>query len=351
MQEENTVHARAVLFIKKMEIKSEQDLIDIIRELIERKGPPAPPGLLRSIGDDCAVFMPEPGVPALVTTDISIESVHFRRDYASAEDIGYKAMIGNVSDIVAMGGSARYAVISCGLTDDLTSGYVRRVYEGMIEAASGAGAHIIGGDLSRSSVLVISVAMYGVAHPSGAVLRSGAAVGDRIFCTGITGDSLAGLEVLNGHDRSLREKYASLVKAHLRPNCRHDIVTEIVQHFSPSAMIDVSDGLLIDLGRICRESGCGFRLFREKIRVSSGLREYCAEKGRDPVEYALRSGEEYQLIFTTSKDLGETMQMNINGVPLTCIGEIIESGHLMNISGSDRPVEIQGYDHFAGAGE
>ncbi len=329
-----------------MKIASEWKLLESIKRLIDEKGVRPDGRIIQSIGDDCAVLDIGSGRYGLFSTDISIESVHFKRELSSPEDIGFKAMMGNISDIAAMGGECRHALISCGIPADTGVEYIEALYNGMLDAAGMAKLAIIGGDISRSSQLVLNIAIYGEVESRWMVRRGGARPGDFIYCTGDTGGSLAGLEIVLGRDLKSREEFPSLVERHNRPVARFDMVSGIVHQMEPTAMIDVSDGILSDLPHICDESGCGFRIERERLRISGELEGYCRAKGVDPYEYALGSGEEYELLFTSPKDYGDTMQVIINNVPITRIGEITASGRFIRRNGSDHGVPVAGWDHF-----
>ena len=329
-----------------MKIKSEWDIIAKIRDCVESKGAPKPKDLLMSIGDDCAVFRIGEGRFGLLSTDMFIEDVHFRRDYSQPEDAGFKAMMANISDIAAMGGECRYALVSCGIPAGEDEEYVLRVYDGLTEAAKMAGVPIVGGDISRTAELTLSITVYGDAGPSGAILRSTAQPGNYIYCTGHIGSSQGGLEVFMHGSGPEKEKWKSLVDRHTRPVARYNITYDIKGQFKPTSMIDISDGLLSDLNHIADESGRGFLLYGDTLPVSAELRNYAASKGADPIEYALKSGEEYELLFTSDLFISETVQMIINDIPVTLIGEITESGRKIERHGKITEAGTAGYDHF-----
>jgi thiamine-monophosphate kinase len=323
-----------------MTLKSESELLARIASLCA----PATGGdIIQGIGDDCAVFRTSGG-HGLITTDISIENVHFKRSLSSPEDFGYKAMSGNLSDIAAMGGAARFAFVSLGLPPDLDQSFIDDLYRGMMRAADPAGARILGGDLSRSSIVVINIAVYGEAHPAGAVLRSGARPGDPIYLTGSTGASLAGLEILT--ETGDAEAFQSLVLKHRIPENRLAWAREIVETFKPTAMIDISDGLLIDLGRLCQASRTGFMIIGENIPLADALKNFALSRGRDPLHYALNSGEEYELLFTSARPSQKSLDLS-GGLCATPIGHILAGGFYLSRKGVQNAVDITGYDHFA----
>jgi thiamine-monophosphate kinase len=329
-----------------MKIKSEWDIIAKIRDCVESKGAAKPKDLLMSIGDDCAVFRIGEGRFGLLSTDMFVENVHFRRDFSQPEDAGFKAMMANISDIAAMGGECRYALVSCGIPAGEDEEYVMRVYDGLTEAAKMAGVPIVGGDISRTGELVLSITVYGDAGPSGAILRSTAQAGNYIYCTGHIGSSQGGLEVFMHGSGEEKERWRSLIDRHTRPVARYDIAYDIKGQFRPTSMIDISDGLLSDLNHIAEESGKGYLLYGDRLPVSEDLRRYAAAKGSDPITYALKSGEEYELLFTSELFLSETVQMVINDIPVTLIGEITESGCRIEKNGKITDAGTAGYDHF-----
>ena len=163
--------------------------------------------------------------------------------------------------------------------------------------------------------------------------------------TGRLGGSKAGLELLRdmGLSRAGRE---GLIARHRRPVARHDIVRDILVQFSPTAMIDISDGLLSDLRHICEESSAGFLLRAERVPLEPGLALFAKERGAGALEYALTSGEEYELLFTSEKWLADTMHLTINDIPVTLIGEITERGFVLEDASGRNEIAVKGYDHF-----
>ncbi len=325
---------------------NEWDLIRAIKKAV-LTDPPAGDRLILGIGDDCAAFDIGGGRAGLVTTDISVEKVHFDRAYCGDADIGYRAMASNISDIAAMGGTALFAFVSLGIPDGAGEDMVLALYRGMREAAAGLPLRVAGGDLSRCGETVISIAIYGEAARDKIVTRKGAARGDRIYVTGTLGGSLAGMELLAANRGG---KYPSLAAKHLRPDIRIGAVPEILERYRPTAMIDVSDGLLSDLRHVCEASNAGFLLEAGAIPVSPELAEYCGHAGRDPLRYALEGGEEYELLFTSPVDIEETVALPESGVAVTRIGRIEGSGYLLERGGRTEKAEIRGFQHFSAGG-
>ncbi len=281
----------------------------------------------------------------LLTADISIEGVHFDRSYMSAADIGWKSMIANISDIAAMGGTPLYALVSLGIPDDTEEEYVLNVYHGIIDAASDAHTRVVGGDISRARALVISIALYGETREGSEIYRSGAREGEYLYVTGTLGGSLAGLELLKSG--IVDETNEIFFERHRRPRARHDIVNDIIAQFAPTSMIDISDGLVSDLRHVCEESGVGACLYGNEIPLCKGLEAYASRKGKSPLVYALASGEEYELLFTSKKELVDTIHLYLNDVPIRLIGQMRNKGYTIIIDGIEKELQDYGHDHFA----
>jgi len=325
-----------------MKIKSEWDIIKGIKTLIDKKGIANPKDLIEPIGDDCAVFRVGKNKLGLITTDISIESVHFKRGLISLKDIGFKAMMGNISDITAMGGQAKFAFISLGLPAGFTEENALAIYEGMLEAGNMTGLSIAGGDTSNAKEIVINIALYGETTNQSLIRRKGARVNDIIYVTGNLGDSSAGLEILLAGNKKNFRQFPRVIEKHKRPVARFGIIKEIVSRFKPTAMIDISDGLLSDLRHICERSSTGFKLV-EELPTSDELSKYCNQKKKSPQKYGLNSGEEYELLFTSNR---KNVPISINNIPITPIGVIIDKGFLIAKNEKMCTIKITGFDHF-----
>lgn len=323
-----------------MNITSEWALIKKIKKMTASL--PSPGSLVAGIGDDCSIFKISKTKYGLISTDISIENVHFNKKFSSPEEIGYKAMVGNLSDIAAMGGLPLFAYVSIGIPKDLDEQFILKIYKGLIKAAKKNKTYIAGGDTSRSNEIIINISIYGETEKNYLIRREGTNIGDKIFITGHIGDSMAGLEILK--NTIINKKYSLLVNKHKKPEPRIFLSRSIINKFSPTAMIDVSDGLLSDLSHICENSGKGFLLDAENLPVSKSLIKYCLINNKNIYDYALNSGEEYELLFTAKHD----QKINkINGVIITQIGEIIKSGYLIKNDNIKKSVKISGYDHFS----
>jgi len=313
-------------------ITGEFVLIRGIRELAAARQQ-APNGTT-GIGDDCAVYRISDGRYGLFSADMSIEGVHFDLAYCTHYDAGYRSMAANVSDICAMGGRPMLALVSAGIPSSLQKDEIMKMYDGMIDCAQKHGVFIAGGDTVCSDKLVLSVSIYGeTAQP---VMRSGAKPGDYIYLTGSTGGSMLGLELLRSGAGTA--EYPESAAKHLRPEPFAE-AGKIVREYSPTSMIDISDGLVADLEHICEESSCGYELHAEDIPVPAEVSVYCKARSADPLDYALGSGEEYQLLFTSRLKIEKSSTVSL-------VGKIIPEGKYIIINNSRKPVTADGFDHF-----
>ena len=314
-------------------INSEFKLIESIKEKLDKTQ-----GLsenITGIGDDCAVYKISEGRYGIFSTDVSIENQHFNFKYTSLFNVGYRSMAANISDIYAMGGKPILALTTIGVPKKFTQEMISELYDGIATCAVKYKAYIAGGDTSMSESLIVNISIYG--ESSSPIYRSGAKGGDKIYMTGSTGLSLLGL-------RALQKKYDIInfkkaIAKHLKPEPRGDLINYILEKYEPTAMIDISDGLLSDLGHICKMSNCGFELHLNKIPVESEIKKFCDTKKINTLDYTLYSGEEFELIFTSPKDI-------IGDNNITYIGDIIPYGYEAISGGEKTLITTEGYDHF-----
>ena len=323
-------------------INSEWDLLKKIKRMVSENGINLP-DLTRGIGDDCAVYRLDENRYGLFTTDISIEGTHFLPDRISYHDIAFKAMTGNISDIASMGGQPLMAFISLGLPSDFPETSVDDIYRGFMRSANPFSTVIAGGDISRSKNLVISITLYGEITGRKPVLQSGARPGDLILLTGDTGASMAGLDILLSRDTSLAAHFPGLVEKHIRPVPRVKEAKALLA-INPTAMIDISDGLVSDLRHICDASGTGFLLRENKLPLRNDLKEYTRRIDIDPSRMVLESGEEYELICTVSPSV--KIPDRIGDIPVTVVGEITSSRFTLSSMSGEREISPDGWDHF-----
>lgn len=294
------------------------------------------------VGDDAAVLRAPAGT-ILFTTDLLLEGVHFDTALTGPQDLGYKAIAVNASDVAAMGGVPRRATVGLGVSPGTELEWIEALYAGMQECCLELDMAVVGGDLSRSEALIISVALLG--NPAGRLFiqRGGARVGDVVCVTGTLGASAAGLLLL----RQDRKGRPDLLRAHLRPTARVQEVQALRRHL-PTAMIDVSDGFCADLGHICEASDVGVVIQAGSLPVAdlegSGL-------DQSALQLALAGGEDYELCFTIPADRCEAAipaVVSATGTPVTKVGEVVEAsrGRVLLLESGEKPLEAPGWDHL-----
>jgi thiamine-monophosphate kinase len=325
--------------------------------------------ILVGIGDDTAVIRPIQK-NLLVTTDMMVEGVHFDRMFITPYQLGFKLISINVSDIYAMGGIPHYILLNLAVSKKTDTDVIEQFLDGVIDAQRRYNTITIGGDLSAihdGMVLAATILGYTDRH----IGRSGATVGDKVYITGCLGDSACGLELLKrfkkpvpletiskeqrAKSREPRNKRSDSISSArrllLQKGLSWDIVEPLLRrHLIPEArnpkkfrvatsMIDVSDGLLLDLSRICDESKVGALIYKEKIPVSSELKQVASCLGLSPPQLALSGGEDYELLFTAPP------QKRVRAIH---IGEIIKRGRfIIDRSGGKKPFPPKGYQHFS----
>jgi len=324
---------------------------------ILRKAPLPPRSVVPiGIGDDAAVLRMAAGRDLIVTTDMLVQGIDFKPEFESYRDIGYKALAVNLSDVASMGGRPMAYLVGLAVPGRMPVTSVDEIYRGMNFLAGRHKLSLIGGDVSASPHgMMITVMVIGDTGRNRAVLRSGARAGDRIYVTGTLGDSRAGLEVLK---RRYTKKYRPvpteeryLIRRHLVPVPRTEFGRLLGRRGWATAMIDLSDGLATDLRHLCEASGVGARLIPEDLPVSRALRMYAHRRGRTAVEYALRGGEDFELLFTVAGRNGDSVQgaARREGLILTRIGEIVPKGRgitLLRKGDREIPLAVRGYEHF-----
>ena len=210
-----------------------------------------PQNIVKAIGDDAAAFRSDAGQLSLVTTDLLVERIHFLRDAISGFDLGYKSLAVNLSDIAAMGGTAREAFVSIAIPEDCPIGYLEDIYSGMKDLAAKYEVNILGGDTTSSKIdLILNVAVHGAVAEKEMLCRDAARAGDIIFSTGFLGDSKAGLHLILNHIAADSDELKSLLNAHLLPEPHLHEGHLLAKHPETHAAIDTSDGLSADLGHI-----------------------------------------------------------------------------------------------------
>jgi thiamine-monophosphate kinase len=328
----------------------EDDLVRLIRELALRRAPDVRIG----IGDDCAVLEPRGGRALLATTDLLLEDVHFRRRWAEPADIGWKALAVNVSDIAAMGGTPRWALVGLACPEGTGADEIAAFYEGALAAADADGVVVVGGDTSASPAgWLVSVTLLGeAARP---VLRSTARPGDVVAVTGTLGRSAAGLAVLErdtapgGVDSAALDEVTG---AHLRPRARVTEGAWLAGAGGVTAMMDLSDGLATDLGRLVAESGVGAHVDVERLPIAAATRAVAEALDADPVDWATGGGEDYELLVVCEAAAFERLRDGLagaTGTALTAVGEVVAGAGTRWLDGRGCAVAVApGFEHFRG---
>ena len=310
---------------------NEFKVIDRISGLL----PPAPPEVLVPIGDDCAVL--RLGRTSWVAASDMLVSGHHFKDWATPEDVGYKAVAVNVSDVAAMGGTPRFVLASGGAPDPETA---LRCFEGVMEACEEFGVYPVGGDTTRAGALTVDVAVLGeLSAPP--VLRSGARAGELLAITGELGASAAGLLALESGGAGWKR----LVSRHLRPEPRVE-AGRVAAGLGVGAMMDLSDGLASDVRRVCGRSGVGCRVDLDLLPVADDTRGFAASLGRDPQELAATGGEDYELLISAPAAVLDALARSV-GVPVTVIGEVTDGGDVVFHRAGEPVGDLSGWDHFA----
>ncbi len=341
--------------MRAMQVKDvgEFRLIDLLAETIARDNDQCAQRLaglgfrLRlTIGDDAAAWDCQAGTQVF-TTDTMVEGVHFNLGQITWRELGWKSLAVNLSDVAAMGCEPAYSVVTLGLRGDLPVEGLLEMYRGMMEACHQCGGAVVGGDIVRSPVFFVTVGMVGIAtSPAGLLTRHSASPGDRVAVTGHLGCSGGGLRMaLEGASGRLDEATARhLREAHYRPVPRIPQGRALVQHGVVAAM-DISDGLVDDLGKLCKASGVGAVIHAPKVPADDFLKRAFPD---DWLKLALGGGEDYELLFTAPPEVMERVREAL-GVPVSVIGETVEGPPQVTVlDAHGRPITVEhgGWDHL-----
>jgi len=320
--------------------------------------------IIVGIGDDAAVVEPYGQKLLVATTDTMVETVHFNTEDADFEKIGYKAMVSSISDIIAMGGKPKYALVSLAICKENLTEDVDDLYEGMLRCGREFGVMIVGGDtVSSPKKVVITLALLGEVARGRVIYRSGAKIGDYILVTGNFGDSAAGLEILKGRWKiRAKSDYVEkckrkIIKKHLLPRPRVREAEIISRNRLATAMIDSSDGLDLSVKFICQASKVGAKIWLDKIPISDSLRYLTSQRevasssefegDIRALNFALYGGEDYELVFTVPSERIEKVQRDVSHT--TMIGEIVPAKWritYLNKEGKEVKLKGRGYEHF-----
>ena len=297
--------------------------------------------IIRGIGDDCAVLRTGARRDSLVTTDFTLEGIHFRRDWHSPESVGHRCLARGLSDIAAMGGEPAAVFLSLALPPDVPQSWVGRFFRSLVELAEKHGASLAGGDTAQSPRGILADIMVIGTVPQGeAILRSGARPGDRIYVSGELGGSAAAVGQLRAHPKKKLDP--RWYRRHFTPQPRLELGRVLRHQNLASAMIDTSDGLSTDLAHICEASGVGAEIESSAIPLARvGKPSYEVD-----LQLALHGGEDYELLFTAPK--GKPIPDRIAGVPITEIGKITRSLKVLlkKSPAQTSDFDPQGWEHF-----
>ncbi|MDD8027820.1 MAG: thiamine-phosphate kinase [Acidobacteriota bacterium] len=319
----------------------ERELIKLIRRLF----PSSRREVMRGIGDDAAVIRPGK-TPWVLTKDLLVEDVDFRRSLHPPFLLGRKSLAVNLSDAAAMGARPALALLGLGLPPDLDLAWVREFLRGFRSRAREHGVDLVGGDLSASREIIVSVTVLATAAKT--IGRGGARPGDRLYVSGTLGDAALGFALIEKGKAGGRAA-AGLRRAFLDPSPRVELGLDLARLDLPSAMIDMSDGLSVDLAHLCEESGTGAEVDLARIPLSG---EMVRLGGKKALDYALNGGEDFELLFAARPTRRNESRLEEMGRrhAVTPIGRIVAGRGLTAVhpDGARVKLAVRGYEHFRG---
>jgi thiamine-monophosphate kinase len=331
----------------------ERDLIAEIRARV----PDAPPWLVVGIGDDAAVVRPERNALEILTTDGLVEGVHFDRRFSTPRDIGWKALAVNLSDIAAMGGTPRLALLSLALPAGIAPDEVNALVDGFLALAADARVTLAGGNITRSpGPLMVDVTVTGFARARQVLTRGGGRAGEDLYMTGSVGAAAAGLFYSKAsHDSNGSIDLAGIagieecVRRHCAPDPRVRIGALLGRNRAASACMDLSDGLADAVRQIAAASGTGATIDAGALPIPAAAREWFGRAGEDPIVGAAAGGDDYELLFSVPRRARgrlATVVRQAGGVPITRIGQLTkEPATVLVRDGKPEPLP-QGFVHF-----
>jgi thiamine-monophosphate kinase len=300
-------------------------------------------GLKLGIGDDAAIVEVGRGQALILKADMSIENVHFTPGLHPPRSVGHRALARPLSDVAAMGGTARFALTSLALSRRATTAWLEEFYAGMLALAEGFGVTLVGGDTAVvAGETVVDVMVAAEVGRGREVRRSGARPGDQLYLSGRLGLSALGLRLLRSGGRPSPYQ-ADAIRTHLYPEPRCALGRYLSRKRLASALIDVSDGLSTDLAHLCEASSVGARVWADLIPGPE------VRGAPDRIDLALHGGEDYELLFTVPPRKAAQVPPRFRDLPLRRIGEIRRTKEvvLIRADGKETPLPARGYDHFA----
>ena len=325
----------------------------LIAEIRARLAAP-PSWLVVGIGDDAAVVKPERGALEILTTDSLVEAVHFDRRFSAPEDIGWKSLAVNLSDIAAMGGTPRLALLSLALPAGISSAEVHALLDGFLALAVDARVTLAGGNVTRSpGPLMVDVTVSGFARARRVLTRSGGRAGDDLYVTGGVGAGAAGLGWLRDGRDAAKELDSDGIDAcvlrHRRPEPRVRVGALLGRNRAATACMDTSDGLADAVRQIAEASGVGATIDAASLPIPAAAREYFRRAGHDPIVAAAAGGDDYELLFAAPRRARgrlATVIRQSRGVPITRVGQLTSERHLVLVrDGVPEPLP-EGFVHF-----
>lgn len=331
---------------------------DFINSLRQRVASLTTQSLVAGIGDDAAVIRNTEGRETVITADLLVEDIDFRRTTTPPYLLGHKVLAVSLSDIAAMGARPLWSLVSVGVPDDVwQTDFVERLYDGLLELANRYGVRLIGGDTSRTTDnIVIDSIVTGECAAGMSVKRSGAKPGDHIFVTGSLGAAAAGLRLIErgahlaeqtlGDDET--QKLDHILLRQLRPEPRVGWGMVLGEERLATSMIDLSDGLSSDLNHLCEASGVGALIDSSLLPVDDRVQELCGRRALDPLQLALHGGEDFELLFTVAPENAARLPRKVDGVEIKRIGTIQSASEGVKISEGARTWELKpgGWMHF-----
>jgi thiamine-monophosphate kinase len=324
----------------------ERALVDLIRARV----PPAPESVIVGIGDDAAVVEPVRGMLTVLTTDALVEGIHFDRAFASAADVGHKALAVNLSDIAAMGGRPSVALLSLALPDGMAAADVEALVDALVALAAAHHVALVGGNITRSpGPLVVDVTLTGAVHRRRILRRGGARAGDELFVSGMIGGAAAGLAWLRAGRPAGPAALGAAAIRYLRPEPRVRLGLLVGRGRAASACVDLSDGLADGVRQIAGASGTGAFVEADAVPIDEGARAWFGARGVDALDAALAGGEDYELLVAVPRRLRGRFRAAAaaaRGVRLTRIGALTaEPAIRLRRGGVERPLPT-GFQHF-----
>jgi len=337
-------------------MSAEDQLIERVRRALAARSSArgSAAGLRLGIGDDAAIIAAvSPERELVLSCDAFIEGVHFLADRHPADSVGYKALARATSDLAAMGAKPRWFLMTLALPASRTGKWLDQFLGGMRRAAGRFGMELIGGDTTKADRVFVSITVGGETARERAITRAGAKPGDAIYVGGVLGAAQLGLLMVKSGMRAAAGRAGGALRAHLYPRIRVKLAEWLAGERVASAMIDISDGLSTDLGRLCAACGVGARIWAGRIpcvRIPITLRDRgpTALRRLDPLKLALDGGEDYELLFTVSRKNETRLRRAPGFAEMRRIGEIVRGRGMILFDNDDKPRKLRpgGWDPF-----